>query len=187
MSFKLLKPQPTQLDESARFGRCAVHPASLASSCNGACTPSGTIDEEETVRLSDEQLPVTSVTRAHRPDWLTQVTSFLRVQGPTMVTGIVLGFSFFTMTRMPLGSSNAAGKASPHPVAAAAIDPTPVRAMLPAPPPAWDPAVDTIERAPVARAPTRHRRKARHADRASCDPPYRYDADGIKRIKLKCL
>src|SRR5262249_4015277 len=157
---------------------------------NGACTPTEGIDDEQTVRLSEEQLPaITSIkTRAlRRPDLFGRVTSFLRVQGPMMVTSIVLGFSFFTMARMPLGSSNMPPKTAPRPIAAAAIDATPVRAVPPPPPPAvWEPIVNTIERAPVARAAAHHRRKAKH-DRAACDPPYRYDADGIKRLKLKCL
>jgi hypothetical protein len=190
MSFKQVKPQPIEPDGSVRFGRCSVHPDTLSATCNGACTPTEGIDEEQTVRLSDEQLPaITSIkTRAlRRPDLLARVTSFLRVQGPMMLTGVVLGFSFFTMARMPLGSTSVQAKAAPRPVvAAAAIDPTPVRAVPPPPPPAaWEPTQDTIERTPVARV-AHHRRKAKH-DRAACDPPYRYDAEGIKRLKMKCL
>jgi len=191
MSFKQLKPHPTHPDGSVRFGRCSVHPDSLAATCNGACTPTEGLEEEETVRLSEEQLPaITSIkTRAHRrPDLLWRVTTFLRVQGPMMLTGVVLGFSFFTMARMPLGSP--AGLLKPTRPAAAAgatLDPTPARAMPPPPAPvAWEPMVDTIERAPATRAAAHRRRKAKH-DKAACDPPYRYDAEGIKHLTLKCL
>jgi hypothetical protein len=195
MSFKqLVKPQPPRLDGASRFGRFTVHPDAYGASCTDAQVRGDAGDSDETtVRLSDEQFPqITSVRPAHRPDLASRVFSFLRWQGPMMLTGMVLGFSFFTIARVPLGAASAPLAPTPRaapPVAVGVAEPIPMRAMPSPPPPpiAAEPSAPLFEPERVAARAKSHRRHAKRADRAACDPPFRYDADGIKRMKLKCL
>jgi hypothetical protein len=133
----------------------------------------------------------------HALVWAARGRAFLRRPAPMMVTGLLLGFALFTLVRVPFRASAAATPQAPlehslaafAPVAARAAEPPPLQPTrsfdIDEPFPRADGAAETT--ASRGKAIYRKSNSKQKATRASCDPPFRFDASGIKRIKRKCI
>jgi hypothetical protein len=160
------------------------------------CEPGERLDPDETtVRFESDVRPSPRFSY-----WVARQRLMLRGQGSMLLLGVVLGCLFFALLRASLGVSIAAS-APPVPARQALIEASPphttehfrlpeytllphlLAALGPAPVAVAEPRSRAEARAQRARLARKHRRAAL----ASCDPPYRFDAAGIKRIKRACL
>jgi hypothetical protein len=100
-----------------------------------------------------------------------------------ILVGILLGCGLLTIARLPLLATAAAGGAAP-----AEARPSGSRSPSIAPETTWQevPAAAAVELG-TASARAVHRKSRRKTSGSFCDPPYRYDSFGIKRIVLGCL
>jgi hypothetical protein len=125
--------------------------------------------------------------------------ALLRGPPSLILIGIVLGFVLFTVTvarLLPVGGTPAQARRAAEPApASTVILPAKVIAMsmatpeVPAEPgaEAVPPPITKFEDVGKLRVKGHRKGTRRYASVADCDPPFRVDADGIKRIKLRCI
>jgi hypothetical protein len=154
-----------------------------------ACEPGERLDvDEETVRFESDVRP-----RPRFGYWVARQRFLLRGQVSMLLLGVVLGCLFFLLLRASLGVSVAApAPGAPAQTSTEASPPHTTEhfrsaelALLPQLLAAV--AEPRLGRAEARAERAKTSRKHRPATPASCDPPYRYDAAGIKRIKRACL
>jgi hypothetical protein len=152
--------------------------------------------DEATIRFPvSSSLPPPPLSPPLESFWLDRWRPVLRGRVSMLATGVVLGILLFLVVRAPLGSSQA-GTPPPPPIERSKPYDRPLPMLEPSRPASVDPApaaAPVASVAPSAQATLPREKKARTAGTSrrhassSCDPPYRYDRDGIKRIKLRCL